>query len=81
MPVRVTHACNPSFWEAVGLGIKGHPQLPIEFEASMSYVRSCLKTVTKIFQKQYTWAWGERAQQVKVLASKHSDLNSNHLHP
>ena len=41
----VVRACYPSTWEAEekGSGVQGYPQLCIELEANLSYMRPCFK--------------------------------------
>ena len=43
----MVHICHPSTWEmeAGGSGVQGHPWLHSEFEASLGYMRPCLKTI------------------------------------
>jgi hypothetical protein len=40
----VAHTCNPSTWDeqVEGLEVQGHPQMHIEFEDSLQYLRPCL---------------------------------------
>jgi hypothetical protein len=44
------HICEPSTWEveAGGSEVRGYPQLHSEFEASLGYIRACLKTGNKV---------------------------------
>lgn len=41
----VIHICDPSTWEvkARGSEVQHQPWLHIDFEASLSYIRTCLK--------------------------------------
>lgn len=42
-PRIVAFVCNPSTLEAQGSGIKGQPQLCMNFKASLGYLTPCLK--------------------------------------
>lgn len=45
-PGIVAYACNPVLGSGGGSGVQGHPLLHREFEASMDYIKPCLKSKT-----------------------------------
>lgn len=61
------------FWEveAEGSGVQGHPQLHSEFEASLGYIRSCLK------KKKNTYKTKPRQKQKQ---SKTQNINNKNKH-
>lgn len=69
-PGLMVHGCDPNTWEVeVGASaVQGRPQLSIEFQASLGFVRSCLKiTVNQA---------SEITQPLKVSTTKPAELSA-----
>jgi hypothetical protein len=75
----VMHAYKLRIWktEAGDSRIQGHPQLYRKFEASLGYMRHCLKKKIRI-----SWGWGEMAQWLRDsgCSSTRPRFNSQQTH-